>query len=132
MRKLASWLARFAVAFGGLAVAACAVLDSRPATEIVKERAEARANAYVTGDMKAMYEFLSPAVRKTVRYEDYATTLNPGFWKAAVVDKVECAKPDVCDVSLTIEYVFKGMRIRTPLRETWIQEDGNWWYATKG
>jgi hypothetical protein len=132
MRKLASRLARIAVAFGGLAVASCAVVDTRPAAEIVKERAEARAQAYVAGDTRKMYEFLSPAARKTVRYEDYAPSLNPGFWKAATVEKVECAKPDVCDVSLSIEYMFKGSRIRTPLRETWIQEERNWWYATKG
>jgi hypothetical protein len=125
---------QLAVALGGVvAVAAgCAMLDTRPAEVVVKERAEARIKAVVAGDTKQMYDFFTPAVRKTLRYEDYASSVNRGFWKAAVVDKVECQKPDVCDASLSVTYEFRGAKVTTPLRETWIKEGRDWWYAVKG
>jgi hypothetical protein len=54
-----------------------------------------------------------------------------GFWKVVTVDKVVCEKQDLCTAQATVEYDRRGMRIRTPLQETWIQEGKNWWYATK-
>ena len=78
-----------------------------------------------------MYGFLSPAVRKTLKYEDYASHAPKGFWKAASIEKVECPRENVCNVSLNVEYSYKGTRIKTPVREAWIQEDRNWWYAVK-
>lgn len=114
-----------------IGVAACAMMDSRPASEIVKERAELRAKAQITGDTRQMYDLFSPAVRKTLKYEDYASNTKTGFWKAATVDKVECPTNELCDVSLSVEYVLKGARIKSPLRQTWIREGHDWWYAVK-
>jgi len=113
-------------------LAACATVDSRPAAEVVKERAEARAKANMTGNTQAMYDFFSPTVRKTLKYQDYASGLKTGFWKAVTVDKVECAQPDVCTVSMTVTYVHKGATMKSPLSETWIREGQDWWYAVKG
>jgi hypothetical protein len=124
---------RLAVAFAGLVVvAACAMMDTRPREVIVKERAENRIKAVLAGDTKTMYEFFSPAVRKTLKYDDYASSVNKGFWKAAKVEKVECPKADVCNVGLSVEYVYKGAKVTSPLGETWIQEGRDWWYAVKG
>ncbi len=124
---------RLAVAFTGVVVAAgCAMMDTRPREVIVKERAEARIKAVLAGDTKSMYEFFSPAVRKTLKYEDYASSVSKGFWKAAKVEKVECPEAGVCNVGLTVEYVYKGAKVTSPLGETWIQEGRDWWYAVKG
>lgn len=124
---------RWAVVFGGLAMVAagCAVMDKRPPAEIVKERAEARLKAVVAGDVRTVYEYFSPTLRKTMKYEDYYAQVPKGFWKAASIEKVECPREGVCDVSLSVEYVYKGTRIKSPVREAWIQEDRNWWYAVK-
>jgi hypothetical protein len=111
--------------------AGCATLDSRPAPEVVKERAQARANAIIAGDTRAAYGYFTPAARKTLKYEDYVSSVKAGFWKAVTVEKVECEKPDVCTVGLKVEYERKGARIKSPLRETWIQEGKDWWYALK-
>jgi hypothetical protein len=32
---------------------------------------------------------------------------------------------------MTVEYVHKGARIKSPIQETWIQEGKDWWYAAK-
>jgi len=111
--------------------AGCATVDSRPASEVVKERAEARAKAFMAGDVKAAYGYFTPTARKTLKYEDYAASVSAGFWKAVTVDRVRCDKPDVCTVQMTVEYVHKGARIRSPIQETWIQEGKDWWYAAK-
>jgi hypothetical protein len=124
---------RWAVVLGGLAVviAGCAVMDKRPPAEIVKERAEARLKAVLAGDSRTVFEYFSPTVRKTLKYEDYSSSVPRGFWKAATIEKVECPREGVCDVSLKVEYIYKGTRIATPIKEAWIQEDRNWWYAVK-
>ena len=124
---------RIAGAFigGALLVSACAALDSRPAAEIVKERSQARWDGLVKGEVAKVYAFLSPTARKTLKLEDYAANVRRGFWKAVTVDKVVCGSPDVCDVSVTVEYEHKMGRNKSPLQETWVREGSNWWYAQK-
>jgi hypothetical protein len=122
-----------AVVFG-VAVAVlggCAMMDSRPPEVALKERAQQRLDALVAGDFKAAYQFLSPGSRAVTTSEAYAASVRQGFWKAARAEKVTCEKPDVCDVQLAIEYDYRGSRIKTPLRETWIKEGSNWWYVQK-
>ena len=116
---------------GFFLVSACATLDSRPASEIVKERSRVRWDGLVKGDIAKAYGFLSPTARKTLKLEDYAANMRQGFWKAVTIDTVECGGPDVCDVSVTVEYERNMGRIKSPLKETWILEDSNWWYAQK-
>jgi hypothetical protein len=132
MGGLASKASGLGAVLVSLVVAAgCATLDSRPATEVVKERAEARAKAFVAGDVRAAYGYFTPTTRKSLKYEDYASSVRTGFWKAVTVDRVLCEKPEVCTVHLTVEYVHKGARIKSPIQETWIQEGKDWWYAVK-
>jgi len=116
---------------GALLVSACATLDSRPAAEIVKERSQAPSDLLVKGDVEKVYGFLSPSARKTLKLADYAANVRQGFWKAVTVDNVVCASPDVCDVSVTVEYDHKMGRSKSPLKETWVREGSNWWYAQK-
>jgi len=106
-------------------------LDSRPASEIVKQRAEARWSSLVQGDGGATYEYLTPTVRKTLTRDDYVANMRGGFWKTVTVDRVVCEAPALCNVELTVEYDFKSRRNKSPLKETWIQEGSNWWYAQK-
>jgi hypothetical protein len=53
-----------------------------------------------------------------------------GFWKKVQVQRVECPKEDLCEVSLLVEYQ-RGQTIATPLRERWILSEGNWWYVQR-
>jgi hypothetical protein len=125
---------RKAAILAGAAVmaAGCAAMQPKSPEEAVKQRAQARAQAVIAGDMKTVYDFFTPTTRKTLKFEDWNGSIATGFWKAVSVDKVECPKPDICQANLTVEYEHKGGRMKTPLQETWIQEDNNWWYAKKG
>ena len=113
------------------ASAGCATLDLRDDDVVVKQRAQARWDALVKGDTKAAYEYLSPGSRAALGLDAYAGSLRMGFWKSAKVDSVTCATKDNCEAHVTIEYEFQGRRTKTPLTETWIREDSQWWYLQR-
>ena len=111
--------------------AACAIFGSRPPEVEVKERAQLRWNALVQGDLKTAYEYFSPGSRMGFQLADFGSSIRIGFWKAVQVDTVECSSPDRCEVTATMDYVHRGMKITTPHRETWIREGSNWWFLRK-
>jgi hypothetical protein len=124
--------ARQWIAIVGLGVvASCAILDSRAPAEVVKERAQARWNALVSGDATAAYAYFTPTTRQTLKAEDYASSIKKGFWKSVTVDRVECGNADLCTAFASVEYQHRLGRVTTPLQETWIREGRNWWYALK-
>lgn len=110
------------------AVAACAVVEPRTSSEArVKERAQLRWNALVLGDLKTSYDYFSPGSKTGFSLADYGTSVRIGFWKAVTVDSVECSTPDRCEALATIEYLHRGMQIKSPHRETWIRDGSEWW-----
>ena len=123
----------FAVALAGLAVAACATIsvDSAPEVKqkVVAERAQARWQALMKGDLDAAYAFLSPASKKATPLKEYAGTIKPGMWRDVKVDKVSC-EAELCKVQLAVTYDAKMMKgITTPIWESWVIEDGSAWYV---
>ena len=98
--------------------------------EIVAQRSQQRWDALVAGDVSKAYGYFSPATRQTMTLLGYASSVRVGFWKAAKVERVECAEEDLCEVHLKIEYV-RGSTIATPLRESWARSGGEWWYVQK-
>lgn len=117
----------------GLVVAACATVtvDSAPEVKqkVVAERAQARWQALMKGDLDAAYAFLSPASKKATPLMDYARTIKPGMWRDVKVDKVNC-EAELCKVQLAVTYDAKMMKgITTPVWESWIIEDGSAWYV---
>lgn len=104
-------------------------MDSRPPQDIVKERAEQRWAALLKGDFAAAYEYLSAGSKAITEKKNYVVMYKTGFWKSAVLDKVACPNSETCEADFTIEYEFKGRRMKTPLREKWIREGSNWVYV---
>lgn len=121
-----------AVIAASLAVASgCALLDNRPPEEIVKARAQERWDALLSGNVEAAYGFLSPGSRAVMSLDAYRSGVRQGFWKAAKIEKVQCGGADSCEAQAAIEYQVRGSRVKTPLAETWIRQQGNWWYVLK-
>jgi len=110
-----------------VALSACAALDRRPPEEVVKERAQARWDLLVKGDVEAAYKYLSPGSRTVTSLESYLKSTPKGFWKSVVVHNATCTA-ESCEVGGTMEYEFQGRRIRTPYKEKWILEGSNWWF----
>ena len=119
-----------AVVAVALLLAACAAVNPRSSEDIVRERSQARWNALVQGDTKTAYEFFSPGSRATQSLSEFVSGIKVGFWKAVTVDRVQCAG-DSCEVHSTIEYEHRGMRVKTPHRETWVREGSNWWFLRR-
>lgn len=124
MRRLS--VVALAAVLGG-----CAAVAPSTSEEAIKRRAQARWDAMVKNDFNAAYGYLSPGSRSIITAPEYVASLRPGFWKSAVVERVECGSPQSCDVAATIEYEHLGRRTKTPLRETWIREGQEWWYLRK-
>ena len=97
--------------------------------EVVAERAEARWQALIKGDVEAAYGFLSAGSKKVTPLVTYKGIIKPGMWRQAKAEKVEC-KEELCTVQLAVTYDAKMMKgITTPIWETWIIEDGSAWYV---
>lgn len=114
-----------------LLLAGCAGLDLRDDEVVVKGKAQARWDALVKGDTRTAYEYLSPGSRAALTQEAYDKSIRKGFWKSAKVHSVTCPSAQSCDVGVTIEYEYQGRHTVTPLRETWIKEDSEWWYLQR-
>jgi hypothetical protein len=113
-----------AVVLGGCATANLGRSDK----EIVAERAQQRWDLLVKSDFTGAYAFMSPGGRELTKPDAYAGTLRAGFWSAAKVDHVECPSADLCEVDVWIEYRYRGLQMRTPVREKWIRQKSEWWF----
>jgi hypothetical protein len=96
---------------------------------MVADRVNARWAALIKGDIDAAYMFLSPASREVVSPAEFkARTRGSGF-REVKVDSVEC-EPDVCKVRLFLTYDHRLMSgITTPLSESWVIDQGQFWYV---
>jgi hypothetical protein len=114
-------------------LAGCAGLtvDSSPEAkqQVAGERALARWQLLIKGDVEGTYQFLSAGSKAATSAEVYKAKIRPGMWRAAKVDWVDC-KGEICKVMLQITYDTRPMKgIQTPLEETWIIENGSAWYV---
>jgi len=114
-----------------VSVAGCATLGIQPKEEIVRQRAQARADAVVEGNYKAVFEFYSPAARQLMSYETFMRTQRMGLWRSAKVDNVQCSSEELCQVDLTIEFVHGKGSFKGPLRQNWLKEQNNWWLVVR-
>jgi len=105
--------------------------DSDPTAKqkVVAQRAEARWQSLIKGDLDAAYAYLSEGSKATTPLDVYKARTRPGRWRQAKVEKVEC-EAEVCRVELQITFDHRLMKgIQTPLNESWIIEKGSAWYV---
>ena len=121
------------LAAGVLALAGCAALQPQTTEQLVAQRAEARWAALLDGDFHQAWTFTQPGFRALVKQKDYRKRFGAaGAWKGAQIHKVEC-QPERCTVNLRLTSVvlappFTGQEMVGYINETWVREDGQWWY----
>src|SRR4051812_45558858 len=120
--------AALAAALGFLA--ACAVAPEKP-EEAVKARAQERWDVLVKGEIGKAYQFLSPGSKAVLDEEGYRSSVRRGFWKSARVQQADCNSADACEVTVEIEYQYRGGLVKSPLKESWVRQERNWWYVLK-
>ena len=117
----------------GAGLAGCASLSPESSAEakqkVVAEKAEARWQLLLKGDLDGAYQFLSAGSKAATPLALYKAKVKPGLWRAAKVDKVSC-EAELCKVEMLITYDYRNVKgIETPLPETWIIENGSAWYV---
>ena len=119
------WLAACAGMPGGGGLSKESPLEARQAA--VTQRVNARWAALVKGDVAESYQFLSPASREVTTLEQYRARTRSGGFREAAVDKVDC-EAEICRVTLRLTYDHRLMKgIVTPIEETWVLEQGQFW-----
>ena len=107
--------------------------------DIVIERAQARWDALVSGDLETAYTYLSPGYRSSHSLIDYGVTQR--------VRKVQYAsatyRKHTCEASRCLVTFSVGFKVYNPvpgagvyesssaIEDTWIKTDGQWWYLPK-
>ena len=105
-----------------------ALADLTP-EEVVEERAQARWDALLAGDVEQAYGYASPAYRSAKDLPRFQARFGSAIRRtAAEVTIVEC-NAERCSVTVMVTYEVPQLRTGNTraLRETWILSDGEWW-----
>lgn len=129
--------ARLAGLCAALCAAALAGCATTPATleDVVRERAQARWDALLKGDLQRAYGYISPGGRAVVPFDTYRGRIGAAVsWKSAQVTSVVCETLEKCSVSVNVTYVpaIRRSGIGTIVRsldETWVLDAGQWWFV---
>ena len=129
----ASVLAGCAAPGAGSAPAATAATAPAKAEDTVRVRAQQRWDWLVAGKYQDAYTYTTPAFRGLNPADTYRNRFGTGAsWAGARVQNVECATAERCAVQVAVDtrVVARGFRdpITTTVVETWLLEDGQWWY----
>ena len=119
---------------GAVGCATTAPFQERGDDQIVSERAKARWQHLVKGELGQAYALASPAYRSGNSEEFYRAGVKPGMWRGAEVMWVKCGEPGICGVEVEVECRFvarmsgplSGKRVLT---EVWRKDVGEWWYV---
>lgn len=113
-------------------LAACASV-SAPPEDIVRERAQARLDAVISGELEKAYGYLSPASRAVVSLDAWRNSLPRATrWTQARVHSVTCEVLDRCNTRVIIYHqpLVMGGRmgtIESAVDEVWVLDAGRWW-----
>ena len=132
LSRTAQWMAGLSVGLA-LGLTGCASLSADSAADqkqkVVAEKAQARWNVLIKGDVEAAYQFLSTGSKAATSVAAYKAKIKPGLWREAKVGKIEC-EAEICKVMMLVTYDVRRMKgIETPVDETWIIEKGSAWYV---
>ncbi len=109
--------------------------SQRPA---LKERAEARWDALIKGDIEKAYAYTSPEYRSVVSLQQYMGKYGRVInWRMAQVANVSYDESTVATVSVEVTYRvgFPGLggesiETQKAISEKWIYKDREWWYTS--
>ncbi|WP_156391490.1 hypothetical protein [Acidovorax sp. Root70] len=127
---------RTATVMALVALSGCAAVAPQSPEKAVENRAAARWQALIAGDIQKAYTFTAPSYRAVTSFERYSSGIGgAATWVNAEVVRVECAT-EKCTAVVKIEAKpilakpYNGT-ITTGVDETWLLEDGQWWLYQK-
>lgn len=120
-----------------LVLASCATTGGDSSEDRLRERATARWEALLGGDLAGAYEYLSPGFRSSVSSLQYQRSLllKRVAWKSAEYVGSECQE-DACKVSILLGYAVygalpgvKSFEDEDTIEESWIFTGGQWYFV---
>lgn len=132
-----------------------ATLDAPPATqqsegaaaadgevarqEALKKRVLAKWDAMIKRDFEAVYAFTSPAYREAFSFDVFKRRFGNARvqWQGVDVVSLDPKGSDAATVNLKINIVYHDSRSQKPInmathdQESWVYNDGQWWYLVK-
>lgn len=129
---------RFGLATAAAALvvlAGCATAPAAPEQQVAGLAGQ-RWQHLIGGEWQKAYDMLSPAYRQLHDLRQYQSGFSGAVqWRRADVASVAC-EPERCEVriELTVASPFArrpGETISTFFTETWLQEEGRWYYYEK-
>ena len=104
---------------------------------VVEERAKARWESLLSGDLAGAYEYLTPGYRSSVSSLQYQRSLllMRIKWNEAQVIESECEEIS-CNVTISLDYTLHGalpgvssFEGTQKFEESWLLVDGNWYFV---
>ena len=130
-----------ALALVGATLVGCASHPNTPAATVtpetlVSERAQQRWDRLLKKDFEQAYTYLTPAYRSLKTSAQYANGFSNGAaWHSAKVDNVSCENAERCTATVKLEVVVLARGFSKPLEstlyETWLLDEGQWWFYQK-
>ena len=136
MHPITRRLSLITLVAAGALLSACASFQAKP-EDAVTQRANARWQALLKGDMAKAYTYSAPGFRAVVDVEGFkGRTGIAGRWLGAQVTSVNCDTPERCKAVIRLEFNtlipgFSKDRMTTHIDETWLLEEGQWWIFQK-
>jgi hypothetical protein len=124
-----------ALCCGLLMLSACTTTPHSEAT--LEERATARWDALLSGDVEAAYEYLSPGFRSSVSLLQYhrSLLLSKVKWTGAKYIKGDCEET-TCNVKILLDFTIYGalpgvssMDSKQTIEESWLLVKGVWYFV---
>lgn len=118
-----------------MALAACAGAPQKDHT--IAERAQARWDTLLSGDLHAAYGYLSPAYRSSVSSLQYQRQimLQKVRWTGAEYIDSDCSEVS-CKVRISLDFSLVGalpgvrrFNGTQEIEESWVKTNGQWWYV---
>jgi len=105
----------------------------------VEKRVAAKWDALIRRDFAAAYEFTSPAYRKVSSLDAFKHSFGNGrvVWRRVEVVSVEFEDDKAATVGIKIHILYYAPQSQQPVdmathdQESWVYEDGQWWYVVK-
>ena len=128
----ASLLAGCAAPGAGVGITSAAITPAK-AQDAVRVRAQQRWDWLVAGKYPEAYSYTTPAFRGLNTAQEYRNRFGTGAsWVGAKVQGVECSSPERCTVQVAVDtrVLARGFRgpITTTVVDTWLYEEGQWWF----
>ena len=138
--SLSAALRRRAVGAAALALVlglgACATTGPQTPEDEVRARATGRWNALIAKDRERADQYLALTVRANLSLERFREAHGDTLAKAVRVREIECESATcTVRVALDAESFIPGTRgtmLTTVHQETWVRQDGQWWFNLGG